>query len=101
VIENQIERFAPGFRDRILARHSMRTTDLQRENPNYVGGAITGGVADLTQFFTRPVARLDPIPPPIRASSSARHRRRPARRAACAATLPPAALCAASQGAAG
>ncbi len=42
----------------------MRTTDLERENPNYVGGAITGGVADLVQFFTRPVARLDPYSTP-------------------------------------
>jgi phytoene dehydrogenase-like protein len=64
VIERQIERFAPGFRDRILARHTMRTADLERENPNYVGGAITGGVADLFQFFTRPVARLDPYTTP-------------------------------------
>jgi phytoene dehydrogenase-like protein len=63
-VEGQIERFAPGFRDRILARHAMRTTDLQAENANYVGGAITGGVADLTQFFTRPVARLDPYSTP-------------------------------------
>src|SRR5207253_9060319 len=64
VIEQQIERFAPGFRDRILARHMMRTTDLERDNPNYLGGAITGGVADLWQFFTRPVARLDPYSTP-------------------------------------
>jgi phytoene dehydrogenase-like protein len=64
VVEGQIERFAPGFRDRILARHAMRTTDLQEENPNYVGGAITGGVADLMQFFARPVARLDPYSTP-------------------------------------
>jgi len=64
VVERQIERFAPGFRDRILARHRMRTTDLENENPNYVGGAITGGVADLFQFFTRPVARLDPYSTP-------------------------------------
>src|SRR5262249_53745528 len=64
VIERQIERFAPGFRDRILARHSTGTTDLQKENPNYVGGAITGGVADLGQFFTRPVARLAPYSTP-------------------------------------
>jgi phytoene dehydrogenase-like protein len=64
VIERQIERFAPGFRDRILARHIMGTTELQDENPNYVGGAITGGVADLRQFFTRPVARLDPYSTP-------------------------------------
>jgi len=64
VVERQIERFAPGFRDRILARHRMRTADLENENPNYVGGAITGGVADLFQFFTRPVARLDPYSTP-------------------------------------
>jgi len=63
-VEGQIERFAPGFRDRILARHAMRTADLQEENPNYVGGAITGGVADLMQFFARPVARLDPYSTP-------------------------------------
>ena len=64
VVERQVERFAPGFRDRVLARHSMRTADYQAENPNYVGGAITGGVADLQQFFTRPVARLDPYSTP-------------------------------------
>ena len=64
VIEQQIERFAPDFRDRILARHTTRTADLERENPNYLGGAITGGVADLFQFFTRPVARLDPYSTP-------------------------------------
>ncbi|HXQ22800.1 MAG TPA: NAD(P)/FAD-dependent oxidoreductase [Candidatus Acidoferrales bacterium] len=63
-IEQQIERFAPGFRERILARHVTRPADLERENPNYIGGAITGGVADLFQFFTRPVARLDPYSTP-------------------------------------
>ncbi len=63
-IERQIERFAPGFRDRILARHQMGPADLERENPNYVGGAITGGVSDLFQFYTRPVARLDPYSTP-------------------------------------
>ena len=63
-IERQIERFAPGFRDRILARHRTFPADLQRANPNYVGGAIAGGVADLLQFFTRPVARLDPYSTP-------------------------------------
>jgi phytoene dehydrogenase-like protein len=64
VIERQIERFAPGFCQRILARHVTRPQDFERENPNYVGGAITGGVADLYQFFTRPVARLDPYSTP-------------------------------------
>ena len=65
-IEAQIERFAPGFRDRVLARHTMTTLDFSALNPNYVGGAITGGVADLTQLFTRPVARLDPYRTPNR-----------------------------------
>ena len=63
-IERQIERFAPGFRDRILARHATTTADLERDNPNCVGGAITGGVADLVQLFARPVARLDPYSTP-------------------------------------
>jgi len=63
-IENQVERFAPGFKDRILARHPMNTHDFHRYNPNYVGGAITGGVADVFQLFTRPVARLDPYATP-------------------------------------
>ena len=66
VVERQIERFAPSFRDRILARHSKRTPDFERDNPNYVGGAITGGVADLFQAFLRPVARLDPYSTPNR-----------------------------------
>ena len=64
VVERQIERFAPGFRDLVLARHVTKTTDLQAENPNYVGGAIAGGAADLVQFFARPVARLDPYSTP-------------------------------------
>jgi phytoene dehydrogenase-like protein len=64
VIERQIERFAPGFRQRILARRATNTTDLARDNANYVGGAITGGVADLAQLFTRPVARLNPYTTP-------------------------------------
>jgi phytoene dehydrogenase-like protein len=63
-IEAQLERFAPGFRERILARHRITPADLERDNPNYVGGAISGGVADLWQFFTRPVARLDPYATP-------------------------------------
>jgi phytoene dehydrogenase-like protein len=63
-IERQIERFAPGFRDRILARHTSNTIELHRDNPNYVGGAITGGATDLFQFFTRPVPRIDPYSTP-------------------------------------
>lgn len=64
VIENQIERFAPGFKDIILKRHSTNTSQFHAYNPNYLGGAITGGAADITQLFTRPVARLDPYSTP-------------------------------------
>jgi phytoene dehydrogenase-like protein len=63
-IERQIERFAPGFRDVILARHVTRPADLESWNPNYVGGAITGGAACLSQLFTRPVARWNPYTTP-------------------------------------
>ncbi|MFN2427177.1 MAG: phytoene desaturase family protein [Candidatus Binatia bacterium] len=63
-IEAQMERFAPGFRDLIVATHKTTTADFYEGNANYVGGAITGGVADLFQFFTRPVARLDPYSTP-------------------------------------
>jgi phytoene dehydrogenase-like protein len=58
-IEAQIERFAPGFRDLILARHTMNTAAMERYNPNYVGGDISGGVADWRQLFTRPVVGLN------------------------------------------
>ena len=64
VIEGQIERFAPGFKERILARHATSPAMLEAENPNYFGGAITGGVTDLAQLFTRPVARLNPYTTP-------------------------------------
>ena len=63
-IEAQVERFAPGFRDRILARHTMNPRSFERYNPNYKGGAITGGVADTLQLFNRPVTRLDPYATP-------------------------------------
>ncbi len=66
IIERQIERFAPGFRDRILARRVTTPADLEADNPNYTGGAITGGVADLKQLFARPVLRLDPYSTPNR-----------------------------------
>lgn len=65
-IEAQIERFAPGFRERILARHTMGPGDYERYNANYVGGDINGGSQDLGQLFTRPVARLVPYSTPIR-----------------------------------
>ena len=56
-IENQIERFAPGFRDVILARVSTSTADGERHNPNYLGGDITGGAGTLRQTLFRPTAR--------------------------------------------
>ena len=59
-IEAQIERFAPGFRERILARHAMDPAAMQAHNANYVGGDINGGLQDLRQLFLRPVPRLDP-----------------------------------------
>jgi phytoene dehydrogenase-like protein len=65
-IEAQVERFAPGFRTRIVARHTMTTAAMEAYNPNYVGGDITGGVADWWQLFTRPVARLNPYTTPAR-----------------------------------
>jgi phytoene dehydrogenase-like protein len=65
-IENQIERFAPGFRSRILARHVMRPADLERRNANYIGGDINAGVQDFFQLFGRPVWRLNPYTTPDR-----------------------------------
>ena len=56
-IENQIERFAPGFRDTVLARHTMNAHDYEIYNPNYVGGDVNVGLPTLDQLFTRPTAR--------------------------------------------
>ena len=53
-IIGQIERFAPGFRERILAKHVFTAAEMERYNPNYIGGDINGGVQDLWQLFTRP-----------------------------------------------
>lgn len=57
IIERQIERFAPGFRERILAKHSFNTGQLENYNPNFIGGDINGGIIDLAQLFTRPALR--------------------------------------------
>ena len=59
-IERQVERFAPGFRDTILARHTLDARGLERSNPNLVGGDVAGGLQDLRQLFFRPLPRLDP-----------------------------------------
>ena len=64
-IEKQIERFAPGFRDCVVARHTYHAAALEAYNPNYVGGDINGGVQDLRQLFTRPTVRLDPYSTPL------------------------------------
>ena len=59
-VEAQIERFAPGFRDRVLARSAMNAVEIEAYNPNYVGGDISAGAMDLRQLFTRPAVR--PVP---------------------------------------
>jgi phytoene dehydrogenase-like protein len=64
-IEAQVERFAPGFRDLIAARSVMDTHEVERRNPNYIGGDIIGGIQDLRQLFTRPVARRVPYSTPL------------------------------------
>lgn len=57
IIENQVERFAPGFKDRIIAKHTMNTEQMEAHNRNYIGGDINGGILDLGQLFTRPALR--------------------------------------------
>jgi phytoene dehydrogenase-like protein len=64
-IEAQLERFAPGFRDLVLARSVLGPAELEARNPNYVGGDINGGSADLRQLFARPVARPVPYRTPL------------------------------------
>jgi phytoene dehydrogenase-like protein len=61
-IESQIERFAPGFRDRVLARVVTTPADLERRNANFVGGDIGSGVTDLRQLFARPTLRAYTTP---------------------------------------
>jgi len=63
-IEAQVERFAPGFQDVILARAAMSPAQMEAYNANYVGGDINGGLQDLRQLFTRPVARRVPYSTP-------------------------------------
>jgi phytoene dehydrogenase-like protein len=64
-IEAQIERFAPGFRDRILAWSARNTADLERENPNLIGGDISGGANTLAQLIARPALRRIPYSTPL------------------------------------
>jgi phytoene dehydrogenase-like protein len=65
-IEAQIERFAPGFRDRILAKSVMNCADLEHTNANLVGGDINGGVMDLRQLLVRPALRITPYSTPAK-----------------------------------
>jgi phytoene dehydrogenase-like protein len=65
-VERQIERFAPGFRQRIVARSALFAGDVERHNANCVGGSIGGGVQDLGQMWTRPAARIVPYTTPLR-----------------------------------
>ena len=59
-VERQIERFAPGFRDIVVQRHTMGPAQVEAGNPNYVGGDINGGAADLRQLMARPALRAAP-----------------------------------------
>ncbi|MEO6578652.1 MAG: NAD(P)/FAD-dependent oxidoreductase [Candidatus Limnocylindria bacterium] len=63
-ILGQVERFAPGFRDRIVAQHVLGPSDLEEYNANYIGGDINGGLQHWAQFFTRPAVRWDPYTTP-------------------------------------
>jgi phytoene dehydrogenase-like protein len=64
-VEDQLERFAPGFRDRVLARHVMFAADLERHNANEVGGDIAGGSHGGLQLVARPVPSVDPYRLPV------------------------------------
>jgi phytoene dehydrogenase-like protein len=64
-IEGQIERFAPGFRDRILARHTLTAAQFEQYNANYISGDINGGVQDIGQLFTRPTVQVNPYTTPL------------------------------------
>jgi phytoene dehydrogenase-like protein len=65
-IEAQVERFAPGFRDVVLARHAMGPDAFEEHNRNLVGGDLNNGAMDLRQLFFRPARRLVPYRTPIR-----------------------------------
>jgi phytoene dehydrogenase-like protein len=65
-IETQLERFAPGFRERVLARHVMPPRLLEARNPNLVGGDINGGLASLWQLVARPALKIVPYRTPLK-----------------------------------
>lgn len=63
-IETQVERFAPGFRDRVIGRHAMDTAAMEAHDANLVGGDINGGAFTLGQILARPAPRLSPYTTP-------------------------------------
>lgn len=63
-IEAQLERYAPGFRDLVIHRTRTTTADYEAHNPNYVGGDVNGGAADLDQLLTRPTVAVRPCATP-------------------------------------
>jgi phytoene dehydrogenase-like protein len=65
-IEAQLERFAPGFRDRVLARSVMNTREVEQRNANNAGGDIACGAHTGLQFFMRPTIAIDPYATPAR-----------------------------------
>ena len=65
-IENQIERFAPGFKDLIIQKTTKSPIDMEQYNPNYIGGDIAGGIQDYRQLFTRPDWSLTPYATPTK-----------------------------------
>jgi len=80
VIEAHVERFAPGFRDRILARHVLGPADLERRDSNLVRGDVGGGSYALDQLVFRPVPSLDPYATPLAGPSPRKRLRVPRRR---------------------
>jgi phytoene dehydrogenase-like protein len=65
-IEAQVERFAPGFRSLVLARHTMSPSEMEAYNANYVGGDIAGGVQSFRKLFFRPLGRWRPYSTPVK-----------------------------------
>lgn len=66
LIERQLERFAPGFKDVVLARHTMGPADMEEYNPNYIGGDIAGGIQTFRQIFFRPMGRWTAYATPVK-----------------------------------
>jgi phytoene dehydrogenase-like protein len=64
-IENQVERFAPGFRDTVMERHTKNAVEMERWNPSYIGGDISNGQATLRQMLARPVPRWNTYKTPV------------------------------------